>query len=163
MKDAILAPALANASQLISAPSLGCLNTYISAFTDLCRAYGIAVPDLKGVLQHIPMTTTTPSANRSKIKREYEESELDQVKRELPDEYPSTLQMKHVAAQPWVPLLQTQGGVDTIPKHLADETGSSSALGTFVTGPRRGRHTKHFTYQIRITSARGTSLTESCF
>ena len=55
----VLPPALANAALLIAAPSLGCLNTYTTAITDLCRSYGLPVPDLAQVLEYRP--TTSPS------------------------------------------------------------------------------------------------------
>ena len=59
MNSNVLPPVLANAALLIAAPSLGCLNRYTRAITDLCRAYGLPVPDLAKVLEH--RVTTPPS------------------------------------------------------------------------------------------------------
>ena len=51
--------ALANVALLIAAPSLGCLNTYIKALSDLYRAYSLPVPDLANVHQY---GSTLPSS-----------------------------------------------------------------------------------------------------
>ena len=52
MNHSMLPSALANAALLIAAPSLGCLKTYTRTFTDLCKAYGLPVPDLTHILKH---------------------------------------------------------------------------------------------------------------
>ena len=70
IKEAVLPPALANAALLIAAPSLGCLNTYCRALTDLCRAYSLPLPDLAQVLQYRPMTTSSITSTISEERQE---------------------------------------------------------------------------------------------
>lgn len=105
IKDAVLPAVLANAALLIAAPSLGCLNTYTRALSDLCRAYSLSVPDLTQVLQYRSTSSTSITSVKSnegqevtpgsmylqdlnaKIKGEYVEPELDTVKQEFAEEY----------------------------------------------------------------------------
>ena len=89
--QAVLPSALANAALLIAAPSLGCLSTYTRAFTDLCKAYGLAEPDLSLVLDYRPELAATvrspntikyPEAKLNTLDLRYLEQELSELKKE---------------------------------------------------------------------------------
>ena len=75
MNHSVLPSALANAALLIAAPSLGCIKTYTRTFTDLCKAYGLPLPDLTHILEHrsepehssMPSTMITPVKPSSMI------------------------------------------------------------------------------------------------
>ena len=99
--EVVLPPFLANVALLITAPSLGCLNTYVKTLTDLCMVYNVPMPDFKHILQYkptlssmIPLTMpdtyqndSSPGTSETKneLKNEYTLHDVDIVKHEQLD------------------------------------------------------------------------------